>query len=319
MPLKGGRRLEPFGPGLGRETCWDALYAAVTAGRLATGGGLQGTAEAACAAPPPSLLDATSRLLDGRALPVTAGHAAGAPVCRCRERRLTVLRMEELAPNEELRWLLFACRACYDMWDEGWWACRRVLASSPGARARSSKFREALSHQLVAFAERARRELLATGETVRKRGVGTIFDLTPQEAQIARLARAGLSGAETSTKLFLSPRTIERHRRKVFTKLGTSSRRQLRGAPSGDRPGSPDGLAPDLERPRERPFPAPGSAGAALQAVGTGTGPLGVGGPAHGHCLGSGPRPMVRLNHEESTCECPIVQKAYRPGDGQRQ
>jgi DNA-binding CsgD family transcriptional regulator len=93
-----------------------------------------------------------------------------------------------------------------------------------------SKLRKALSHQLVAFAERARRELLATGETVRKRGVGTIFDLTPQEAQIARLARAGLSNPETSTKLFLSPRTIERHRRKVFTKLGTSSRRQLRGA-----------------------------------------------------------------------------------------
>ena len=111
--------------------------AAVTAGRLATGGGLQGTAEAACAAPPPSLLDATSRLLDGRALPVTAGHARRARCAGATTRALNGLRMEELAPNEELRWLLFACRACYDMWDKGWWACQHVLASSTPGHGRS--------------------------------------------------------------------------------------------------------------------------------------------------------------------------------------
>jgi DNA-binding CsgD family transcriptional regulator len=81
-----------------------------------------------------------------------------------------------------------------------------------------------------AFAQRARRELLATGETVRKRTVATVVELTAQEAQIARLAREGLSNPEISTRLFISPRTVEWHLRKVFTKLDMSSRRQLRGA-----------------------------------------------------------------------------------------
>ncbi len=80
------------------------------------------------------------------------------------------------------------------------------------------------------FAGRARRELLATGENVRKRSVETTSDLTAQESQIARLARDGLSNPEISNQLFLSPRTIEWHLRKVFVKLGISSRRQLRGA-----------------------------------------------------------------------------------------
>jgi DNA-binding CsgD family transcriptional regulator len=87
------------------------------------------------------------------------------------------------------------------------------------------------------FAERARRELLATGETVRKRRVETAADLTAQESQIARLARDGLSNPEISTQLYLSPRTVEWHLRKVFVKLGISSRRQLRGAlPDAGRP-----------------------------------------------------------------------------------
>jgi DNA-binding CsgD family transcriptional regulator len=83
------------------------------------------------------------------------------------------------------------------------------------------------------FAERARRELLATGENVRKRRAETTGDLTAQEAQIAQLASDGLSNQEISTQLFLSPRTVEWHLRKVFAKLGITSRRQLRGAPPG--------------------------------------------------------------------------------------
>jgi DNA-binding CsgD family transcriptional regulator len=76
----------------------------------------------------------------------------------------------------------------------------------------------------------ARRELLATGETIRKRTVETSVPLTAQEAQVARLARDGLSNSEISTQLFLSPRTVAWHLRKVFTKLGISSRGQLRQA-----------------------------------------------------------------------------------------
>ena len=78
------------------------------------------------------------------------------------------------------------------------------------------------------FAERARKELVATGETARKRTIETVNTLTAQEAQIARLACSGHSNPEISTQLFISPRTVEWHLRKVFAKLGISSRRELR-------------------------------------------------------------------------------------------
>ena len=77
------------------------------------------------------------------------------------------------------------------------------------------------------FAERARQELLATGEHVRKRSVDTRDELTAQERHIAQLAREGLSNPEIGARLFLSPRTIEWHLRKVFAKLGIRSRRDL--------------------------------------------------------------------------------------------
>ncbi len=78
-----------------------------------------------------------------------------------------------------------------------------------------------------AFAERARRELAATGETVRKRTDEAWGELTAQEEQIARLARDGLSNPEIGARLYISARTVEWHLRKVFSKLGISSRKGL--------------------------------------------------------------------------------------------
>jgi DNA-binding CsgD family transcriptional regulator len=80
---------------------------------------------------------------------------------------------------------------------------------------------------IEAFAERARRELAATGETARKRTVETSLQLTAQEAQIARLARDGLSNPEIGARLFISPRTVKYHLRKVFIKLDITSRDRL--------------------------------------------------------------------------------------------
>jgi DNA-binding CsgD family transcriptional regulator len=78
-----------------------------------------------------------------------------------------------------------------------------------------------------AFAERTRRELLATGETARKRTIETTDDLTPHEARIARMARDGASNQDIATELFVSRKTVEYHLHKVFSKLGISAREQL--------------------------------------------------------------------------------------------
>ena len=81
---------------------------------------------------------------------------------------------------------------------------------------------------MAAFAERARRELMAKGEAVRRRTVEAPSTLTAQEALIARLARDGRTNPEIGAQLFLSARTVEWHLRKIFAKLGISSRRELR-------------------------------------------------------------------------------------------
>jgi DNA-binding NarL/FixJ family response regulator len=77
------------------------------------------------------------------------------------------------------------------------------------------------------FADRASRSLLATGEHARKRTADGVGQLTGQEAQVARLARDGSTNAEISAQLFISPRTVEYHLRKVFSKLGINSRTKL--------------------------------------------------------------------------------------------
>jgi DNA-binding CsgD family transcriptional regulator len=83
---------------------------------------------------------------------------------------------------------------------------------------------------IAGFAERARKELAATGETARKRTVETVNELTAQEARIAGLARSGHSNSQISARLFISPRTVEWHLGRIFTKLGISSRWELRAA-----------------------------------------------------------------------------------------
>jgi DNA-binding NarL/FixJ family response regulator len=81
---------------------------------------------------------------------------------------------------------------------------------------------------MQAFTERAARELLATGETARRRSVETRDALTRHEVQVAELARGGLSNPEIAARLFISRRTVEYHLRKVFAKLDITSRHELR-------------------------------------------------------------------------------------------
>lgn len=112
-------------------------------------------------------------------------------------------------------------------------AGRRADAREPLREAHA----EFLAMGMDAFADRARRELVATGERVRRRETTERHDeLTPQELQIASLARDGLSNPEIGSRLFLSPRTVEWHMRKVFTKLNITSRRALLEALPTDEP-----------------------------------------------------------------------------------
>jgi DNA-binding NarL/FixJ family response regulator len=93
-----------------------------------------------------------------------------------------------------------------------------------------TEVRTELARARLLYGEWLRRELVATGEKVRKRSPETREELTAQEEQIARLARDGLSNPEIGGQLFLSARTVEWHLRKVFPKLGIGSRQQLRAA-----------------------------------------------------------------------------------------
>jgi DNA-binding CsgD family transcriptional regulator len=110
-----------------------------------------------------------------------------------------------------------------------------------------------------AFAERARRELQATGETARKRTAAASGEqLTPQEAQVALLARDGLSNPEIGARLFISARTVQYHLRKVFAKLAINSRNQLHKVLPSDYPpqlaSTADSLSQVARRPAHRPL-----------------------------------------------------------------
>jgi DNA-binding CsgD family transcriptional regulator len=130
----------------------------------------------------------------------------------------------ELLGRTRLRPELARSHLLYGEWLRRW---NRRTDARAQLRAAHDQF---TSIGMEAFAERARGELLATGERVRKRTVETRDELTAQERQIARLASDGLSNTEIGSRLFLSPRTVEWHLRKVFAKLGIRSRRELPAA-----------------------------------------------------------------------------------------
>jgi DNA-binding CsgD family transcriptional regulator len=142
-----------------------------------------------------------------------------------------------IAPLERTR-VVLACGRAHLLYGE-WLRRQRRRAE---AREHLRRAHEILAGAgAEAFAERAARELRATGENVRRRVSETLDDLTPQEAQIARLARAGDTNAEIAAQLFISPRTVEWHLRQVFLKLGIRSRRDLRSALADDASPTPRG------------------------------------------------------------------------------
>jgi DNA-binding CsgD family transcriptional regulator len=132
--LKAAKRLEPLDLNLARATYLDALSAAIHAGRLGARDGVRNVADAARRAPVPSQpLRAPDVLLDGLAVLHTEGYAAGAPGLK---RALRAFRSDDLSSEDEIRWLLPACRTAMDLWDDSWFAlCARQvqLARDAGA------------------------------------------------------------------------------------------------------------------------------------------------------------------------------------------
>ena len=137
------------------------------------------------------------------------------------------------ATNQEIAAKLFSSRAPSTTTPQG------AGSGQGGGRMRRQKRRTEARENLRAahlifsvmgahaFVTHAERELAATGERARRRGYDTAGELTPQESQIAHLAASGATNQEIAAKLFLSPSTVDYHLRKVFRKLGITSRRQL--------------------------------------------------------------------------------------------
>jgi DNA-binding CsgD family transcriptional regulator len=147
-------------------------------------------------------------------------------------RSLGLLHDEEAAYQESIEQLIRS-RAAFELARSrlvyGEWLRRENRRVDAREQLRSAH--ESFSHMgAQAFAERARRELLATGETARRITADNWDALTPQELQVARLARDGYTNPEIGAQLFISARTVEYHLHKVFRKLEVSSRRQLRDA-----------------------------------------------------------------------------------------
>ena len=195
--LKAAREFEPVDLRLARETYLDALAAAISAGRLALGGGMREVAEAARAAPPPGPPRGPDLLLDGLALLVTEGYPAGAPVLR---QAVSAFRGPDVSAEEGLRWLWLASRAAWMVWDYPSWdvlSDRQVtLARDAGAlfalplafnmragvHVFAGEFTEAAS--MVAQAESV---IEVTGSSLAPYGALALAVFRGQEAQAAQL------------------------------------------------------------------------------------------------------------------------------------
>ena len=204
--LKAARQFEPLDPRLARETYLDALAAAISAGRLALGGGMREVAEAARAAPPPpEPVRGPDLLLDGVALLVTEGYPAGAPVLR---RAVSAFRGTDVSREEGLRWLWLSCHAAqivrdYDSWDvlsgrqvtlarDAGTLITLPLAFSTRTRLHlfAGEFAEAAS--MVAQAESVTE---ATGSSIALHGAVTLAAFRGQEAQAAQLIQTATDDA----------------------------------------------------------------------------------------------------------------------------
>src|SRR5277367_3668960 len=196
--LKAARQFEPLDPRLARETYLDALAAAISAGRLALGGGMREVAEAArTAPPPPGPPRAPNLLLDGLALLICEGYSAGAPVLR---QAVSAFRGTDVSREEELRWLWLASRAAWMVWDHPSWdvlSDRQVtLARDAGAlfalplafnmragvHVFAGEFTEAAS--MVAQAESV---IEVTGSSIAPYGAVALAAYRGREAQAAHL------------------------------------------------------------------------------------------------------------------------------------
>jgi DNA-binding CsgD family transcriptional regulator len=194
----------------------------------------------------PDVIDAALRLGDTtRARAALDRFAAWVPVTRAPVVKGMLSRCRALAEDADEADRLF--REALEHHGAGtsvWERARTQLAYGEHLRRnrRKTEARAQLRNAVDAFeglgaapwADRARGELNATGETARKRDVSTLDELTPQELRIARLVADGGTNREVGAQLFVSPKTVDYHLRKVFVKLGISSRVELARIPLGE-------------------------------------------------------------------------------------